>query len=163
MMARGLILLGLAASVVSEATVHTIFSTECNRYFDWQSLGLVHSARTVGQKGPITRLMACNECVRRVGRRREMRRTPALCGFAHRLLGCRRVARRAAVRPACSTGAVPAQRSASATQPCGPGSTRPPRHDRGHAHAPALRGAATCTHALTRPSRHATVRTTTQV
>ena len=66
-------------------SIHTIFSTECNKYFDWrvggcccmlqslsplsscfpgrQSLGLVHSARHVGQEGPITRLMACNECV----------------------------------------------------------------------------------------------------
>ena len=99
--------LGVAvASAQSDTTVpgsiHTIFSTECNRYFDWcatrpgrlaqatqpcaplvrrtllthplsrsfavavtcrQSLGLVHSAKHVGQTGPITRLMACNECV----------------------------------------------------------------------------------------------------
>jgi peptidyl serine alpha-galactosyltransferase len=61
---RALLLLacGSAGAQFVPGTIHTIFSTECNRYFDWQSLGLVHSARAVGQAGPITRLMACNEC-----------------------------------------------------------------------------------------------------
>ena len=44
-----------------EPTLHTIFSTECNIYFDWQSLGLLYSWRKVGQKGKFTRLMACNK------------------------------------------------------------------------------------------------------
>lgn len=99
-----------SAAAAEAASIHTIFSTECNRYFDWcvpqlhlarahapsavaglvvatqhntdsdcpvppltalfvallcrrQSLGLIHSAKHVGQEGPITRLMACNECV----------------------------------------------------------------------------------------------------
>jgi hypothetical protein len=41
-------------------TLHTVFSTECNAYFDWQSLGLYNSWRRVGQKGKFTRLMACD-------------------------------------------------------------------------------------------------------
>ena len=40
---------------------HTIFSAECSPYFDWQSLGLVRSHREAGMKGPITRLLACND------------------------------------------------------------------------------------------------------
>ena len=44
-----------------EPTYHTIFSTECNTYFDWQSLGLYYSFKKVQQKGEFTRLMACNE------------------------------------------------------------------------------------------------------
>ena len=43
-----------------EPTLHTVFSTECNAYFDWQSLGLYNSWRRVGQKGKFTRLMACD-------------------------------------------------------------------------------------------------------
>ena len=49
------------SSVDPEPTLHTIFSTECNIYFDWQSLGLLYSWRKVGQKGKFTRLMACNK------------------------------------------------------------------------------------------------------
>ena len=74
----------LAAGQFVPGTIHTIFSTECNRYFDWQSLGLVHSARAVGQAGPITRLMACNECAARPARTRApcCRPSPATCGCA---------------------------------------------------------------------------------
>ena len=42
-------------------SLHTVFSTECNAYFDWQSLGLLYSFRKVKQKGGFTRLMACNK------------------------------------------------------------------------------------------------------
>lgn len=61
------LLLLLAAGLHAQAasyvpgTVHTIFSTECNPYFDWQTMGLVYSAKKVGQPGPITRLMACDK------------------------------------------------------------------------------------------------------
>lgn len=41
--------------------VHTLFSTECNNYFDWQTVGLMHSYRKSGQPGPITRLLSCTE------------------------------------------------------------------------------------------------------
>jgi len=41
--------------------MHTVFSTECTPYFDWQSLGLYDSWRRVGQRGKFTRLMACDE------------------------------------------------------------------------------------------------------
>ena len=37
-------------------SVHTVFSTECTAYFDWQSLGLYDSWRRVGQRGKFTRL-----------------------------------------------------------------------------------------------------------
>ena len=33
------------------ASMHTVFSTECNGYFDWQSYGLYDSWRRVGQRG----------------------------------------------------------------------------------------------------------------
>ena len=42
-------------------TLHTVFSTECNPYFDWQSLGLMYSHRKVQQMGGFTRLMACDK------------------------------------------------------------------------------------------------------
>ena len=51
------------ASTVSSSLpkMHTIFSTECNAYFDWQSLGLRYSHEKVKQLGPLTRLMACDK------------------------------------------------------------------------------------------------------
>ncbi|QDZ17981.1 peptidyl serine alpha-galactosyltransferase [Chloropicon primus] len=45
----------------SEKSFHIIFSTECTPYFDYQSLGLLHSYAKVNQTGKITRLMACND------------------------------------------------------------------------------------------------------
>ena len=45
----------------SEPSMHTVFSTECDDYFDWQSLALYESWRRVGQRGRFTRLMACDE------------------------------------------------------------------------------------------------------
>ncbi|KAF5184094.1 Peptidyl serine alpha-galactosyltransferase [Thalictrum thalictroides] len=41
--------------------IHTIFSTECTPYFDWQTVGLVHSFHLSGQPGNITRLLSCTE------------------------------------------------------------------------------------------------------
>lgn len=41
--------------------IHTIFSTECSPYFDWQTVGLVHSFYLSGQPGNITRLLSCTE------------------------------------------------------------------------------------------------------
>ncbi|GFP84967.1 hypothetical protein PHJA_000640500 [Phtheirospermum japonicum] len=41
--------------------IHTIFSTECTPYFDWQTVGLVHSFHQSGQPGEITRLMSCTD------------------------------------------------------------------------------------------------------
>jgi hypothetical protein len=42
-------------------TIHTLFSTECTNYFDWQTLGLMHSFRLSGQPGGITRLLSCTD------------------------------------------------------------------------------------------------------
>lgn len=56
---------GLLLALVSTAharvpgSVHTVFSTECSPYFDWQSIGVAHTHKLVGQSGPITRLSAC--------------------------------------------------------------------------------------------------------
>eukprot|EP00605_Chrysophyceae_sp_TOSAG23-4_P000807 GSChrysophyteH1.ASY1.ANO1.897.1 assembled CDS len=36
--------------------IHIVFSTDCTPYQDWQTLTLFHSAKVVGQKGPITRI-----------------------------------------------------------------------------------------------------------
>ncbi|GAB4848032.1 Peptidyl serine alpha-galactosyltransferase [Ancistrocladus abbreviatus] len=41
--------------------IHTIFSTECTHYFDWQTIGLVHSFHLSGQPGNITRLLSCTD------------------------------------------------------------------------------------------------------
>lgn len=41
--------------------IHTIFSTECSSYFDWQTVGLVHSFHLSGQPGNITRLLSCTD------------------------------------------------------------------------------------------------------
>ncbi|XP_047960115.1 peptidyl serine alpha-galactosyltransferase-like [Salvia hispanica] len=54
---------GAAAAVAGTAPyrVHTLFSVECQKYFDWQTVGLMHSFRKAGQPGPITRLLSCTE------------------------------------------------------------------------------------------------------
>jgi len=59
----GVILCGLHVSSDEPPvpTLHTVFSTECNSYFDWQSLGLMYSHRKVQQMGGFTRLMACDK------------------------------------------------------------------------------------------------------
>ncbi|KAK1270019.1 hypothetical protein QJS04_geneDACA014047 [Acorus gramineus] len=41
--------------------IHTLFSTECSPYFDWQTVGFVHSFHLSGQPGNITRLLSCTE------------------------------------------------------------------------------------------------------
>ncbi|XP_022750515.1 peptidyl serine alpha-galactosyltransferase-like [Durio zibethinus] len=41
--------------------IHTIFSTECTPYFDWQTVGLMHSFHLSGQPGNITRLLSCTD------------------------------------------------------------------------------------------------------
>lgn len=41
--------------------IHTIFSTECTPYFDWQTVGLIHSFHQSGQPGNITRLLSCTD------------------------------------------------------------------------------------------------------
>ncbi|KAK6155251.1 hypothetical protein DH2020_009499 [Rehmannia glutinosa] len=41
--------------------IHTLFSVECQNYFDWQTVGLMHSFRKAQQPGPITRLLSCTE------------------------------------------------------------------------------------------------------
>ena len=43
------------------ASVHIVFSAECNAAMTWQALGLFHSFRHVGQPGNITRLLACSK------------------------------------------------------------------------------------------------------
>lgn len=41
--------------------MHTLFSVECGPYFDWQTIGIMHSYRKSRQPGPITRLLSCTE------------------------------------------------------------------------------------------------------
>jgi peptidyl serine alpha-galactosyltransferase len=41
--------------------LHTLFSVECQDYFDWQTVGLVHSLRRANHPGPVTRLLSCTE------------------------------------------------------------------------------------------------------
>nr|DAD34343.1 TPA_asm: hypothetical protein HUJ06_004983 [Nelumbo nucifera] len=53
--------LGLEASQEAPWRIHTLFSVECQNYFDWQTVGLVHSFKKARQPGPITRLLSCTE------------------------------------------------------------------------------------------------------
>ncbi|KAJ6776872.1 PEPTIDYL SERINE ALPHA-GALACTOSYLTRANSFERASE [Salix koriyanagi] len=41
--------------------IHTLFSVECQNYFDWQTVGLMHSFKKAEQPGPITRLLSCTD------------------------------------------------------------------------------------------------------
>ncbi|KAL6978238.1 Peptidyl serine alpha-galactosyltransferase [Sarracenia purpurea var. burkii] len=41
--------------------IHTLFSVECQNYFDWQTVGFMHSFKKAGQPGPVTRLLSCTE------------------------------------------------------------------------------------------------------
>lgn len=41
--------------------IHTLFSVECQNYFDWQTVGLMHSFKKAQQPGPITRLLSCTD------------------------------------------------------------------------------------------------------
>ncbi|XP_051117917.1 peptidyl serine alpha-galactosyltransferase-like isoform X2 [Andrographis paniculata] len=41
--------------------IHTLFSTQCFPYFDWQTVGLIRSFHLSGQPGNITRLLSCTE------------------------------------------------------------------------------------------------------
>jgi hypothetical protein len=41
--------------------VHTLFSVECHVYFDWQTVGIMHSFRKSRQPGPVTRLLSCTD------------------------------------------------------------------------------------------------------
>ena len=52
----------IIAPVEEAYDMHVIFSTDCTTYQDWQTLVLFHSAVTVGQKGPLTRIASgCDE------------------------------------------------------------------------------------------------------
>lgn len=69
--AAALALVLLAAAAVAEEEgegqqqapwrMHTLFSVECQNYFDWQTVGLMHSFKKAKQPGPITRLVSCTE------------------------------------------------------------------------------------------------------
>lgn len=53
---------GWSAETGQEALrIHTLFSVECQNYFDWQTVGLMHSFKKAQQPGPITRLLSCTD------------------------------------------------------------------------------------------------------
>ena len=52
---------GEVKSTSCMASQHTVFSTRCLPFFDWQALGLTYSHARVGAPGPITRLLACDD------------------------------------------------------------------------------------------------------
>ena len=57
-------LFAIAASTQDDGLLQSfyiVFSTECTPYFDWQTLGLLHSYERANQTGRITRLMACDD------------------------------------------------------------------------------------------------------
>ncbi|XP_078432486.1 peptidyl serine alpha-galactosyltransferase [Wolffia australiana] len=51
----------LTKKETSYPKIHTVFSTECSTYFDWQTLGLMYSYSLSGQPGGITRLLSCTD------------------------------------------------------------------------------------------------------
>lgn len=59
----GLTIHGLGVETGKEAPwrIHTLFSVECQNYFDWQTVGLMHSFKKARQPGPITRLLSCTD------------------------------------------------------------------------------------------------------
>lgn len=59
----GLTIHGLGVETAKEAPwrIHTLFSVECQNYFDWQTVGLMHSFKKARQPGPITRLLSCTD------------------------------------------------------------------------------------------------------
>ncbi|CAL5191681.1 unnamed protein product [Lathyrus oleraceus] len=58
-----LVILGLTVEAAYKAPrrIHTLFSVECGNYFDWQTVGLMHSFRKAKQPGHITRLLSCTD------------------------------------------------------------------------------------------------------
>ncbi|CAB4275379.1 unnamed protein product [Prunus armeniaca] len=52
---------GVEAGQEAPRRIHTLFSVECQDYFDWQTVGLMHSYKKAGQPGPITRLLSCTD------------------------------------------------------------------------------------------------------
>ncbi|KAF6165327.1 hypothetical protein GIB67_018771 [Kingdonia uniflora] len=61
LMAMGTVGFGLEATQNAPWRIHTLFSVECQDYFDWQTVGLVHSFKKSKQPGPITRLLSCSD------------------------------------------------------------------------------------------------------
>ena len=59
----GLSTSGWGAGTGQEAPwrIHTLFSVECQNYFDWQTVGLMNSYKKAQQPGPITRLLSCTD------------------------------------------------------------------------------------------------------
>nr|PNR58321.1 hypothetical protein PHYPA_005316 [Physcomitrium patens] len=49
------------AKILYYPRIHTLFSAECTPYFDWQTVGLVHSFKQSKQPGYITRLLSCTD------------------------------------------------------------------------------------------------------
>lgn len=52
---------GQAAKQEAPYRIHTLFSVECQNYFDWQTVGLMRSFKKAQQPGPITRLLSCTD------------------------------------------------------------------------------------------------------
>ena len=52
---------GPAPQSVYYPRIHTLFSAECTPYFDWQTVGIVHSFKQSKQPGFITRLLSCTD------------------------------------------------------------------------------------------------------
>ena len=50
-----------SSGVAASWRIHTLFSVECQDYFDWQTVGLMNSFRKSKQPGPITRLLSCTD------------------------------------------------------------------------------------------------------
>lgn len=49
------------AKTLLDPRIHTLFSAECTSFFDWQTVGLMHSFKQSQQPGLITRLLSCTD------------------------------------------------------------------------------------------------------
>lgn len=68
--------------------IHTLFSTECNDYFDWQTLGIYHSFLLSGQPGHITRLLSCTDETLRIYNNMDLAPTHVVPSYSvHPLTG----------------------------------------------------------------------------
>lgn len=52
---------GEGEDIQSEASIHTVFSVDCQNLYTFQTLALVYSHHRSGQPGPLTRILSCDE------------------------------------------------------------------------------------------------------
>lgn len=57
----GSLISGQNPGIEAPYRIHTLFSVECQDYFDWQTVGFMNSFKKAQQPGPVTRLLSCTK------------------------------------------------------------------------------------------------------